>query len=193
MRIIKIDDSLLAYVYSDIFKKYSGHSIPEEYFLKAKTYALITNKSEIVAGYSFQNYPFHKRIIHQIPWPSGWGQMGQMLELKYKSVEISGFFIKKGINPTRILIHLMINALTFWEDKFIYSYDVSNKHLENLYKKGNPNRIYSGKMQYIEDLTTDHIENVEILSKIGVCKIALNIIVRKFLNGFSFKKKIRSK
>lgn len=160
--------------FTKIFNKSIGYSnVPWQYHASGKCYALIDNK-EIKAGFCLIPGYFNLRAVLQMPENKIKEFYDNNTRVAHSMCDLTGYFInnlsfRQGLIFT---LFLVFRCFFYCKKYFIYTYPISDVALKNYYGKGNPNRIHSGKPEYLLGHSNDmDEENIEILNKYGIVKI----------------------
>lgn len=153
--------------------------VPTSYFQQGECYGFFVD-FELVAGYCLVHTSLDDMyLIHQIP-------KDQRQHLKhedpFKYAEITGWFLKDKSISGAFYRHLIRKMLCHKAPYFVYSYLSSDTKAEQLYRLGNPLRLYSGRPEQSRNHSSD--VNVELISYVGIFQICLNILVKKLSNLF---------
>lgn len=160
-------------IFAKTFERIDGHCIPQDYLFSkdSRTFGAYDSRGKLLGGFCLvKGDPKLDSVnLRTVEQANLFCFENLML------TEITGYFIKDKRCGFKLTMKLVIETFKSASYFFIYSYNTSNKKLESYYKTGNPKRVFSGYIYYGNDY---NIENVEILSKLGIIKIFLNRTMR---------------
>jgi hypothetical protein len=120
------------------------------------------------------------RVYRQIP-KDGYGAKAfdALYKINDDFAELTGYFIDDKKAGFWLVTHWLWNVLRYPAKYFIYSYDMDNLNLRKYYSYGNPKLIYKGLINNITGMHGEHWERIELLSKLGFCRLYLRRILRQ--------------
>lgn len=166
------------------------YEVPYEYFNEGDCFGILF-KGRLVGGFCLVNAPpLHLRSLIQIPdIVFNWYLYDSHI---YDVCEFTGYFIEDKRFGLLFTMYLVWVILTYNAKQFVYSYPVSQKGLEQYYRKGKPIRLYTGFPATLEGVPGVEKEHVELLTKWGIVKIFLFRTLRYFSWRY-YDKRIRRK
>lgn len=157
------------FTFTKTFERIDGHCIPQGYLFSkdSRTFGAYDSREKLLGGFCLVKGNsghdlFNLRTVKQARLK---------FSKRVKLTEITAYFMVDKKCGLKLTMRLVFEVLKNTSNFFIYSYNTSNKKLESYYETGKPFRLFSGYIYYNNCYS---IENVEILSKIGIIKIFLN-------------------
>jgi hypothetical protein len=144
-----------------------GIDFPADYFKNAWTFVAFDN-DQMIAGFSIiLEGPF--RVLPSIPQGAVCEQF--LSELSQSSVEVTGFWIKKDYRSFGAVITLLRSLAAglkeahnqFGKKFAVYAYDVDQTHLMKIYRRAEPEQVYSGETLIQKGMPESKAESIEYI------------------------------
>lgn len=176
--IVRVKTFGQALAYRKIFHEKFGFLVNANYFIESQAY-LMMKEGKPIGGYLIAPMRI-SRVFNQIPFSEdGIRAMSKIKRNIDNLAELNGYFIDEKRHGWILVTHWLITILSHKAKYFIYSYDIKNKKLKEYYCHGKPTLLYSGLIRNHSYDESFHYERIELLSKLGFCRLYFRRLLRK--------------